>query len=101
MPTTEDDSLGRKSPSTVIEYLREIDDKEAADALQPPGGVGQAFGLQWVAEVWGHTVVLIGYIPPEATGRLSQIENAYTLPPDTALKGSRIKISLERFWVQR
>lgn len=101
MTSTEQDSLGYKSPVKVIEYLREIGDQQAADALQPSGGTGQGFGLNWGSEVWGHTGVLIGYIPPTPTERLASIENAYTLHPDTSLKGSRIKISLERFWVER
>ncbi len=101
MASPERDSLGFKSPAAVIEYLREIGDDDAADALEPAGGTGQAFGLSWGFEVWGHTGVLIGFIPPEANGRLAAIENAYTLSPDTSLKNSRIKISLERFWVQR
>jgi hypothetical protein len=101
MVSTEKDSLGFMSPAKIVEYLREINDHAAADALDPPGGIGQAFGLNWGSEVWGHTGVLIGYIPPDASVRLATIENAYTLPPDLSLKGSLIKISLERFWVQR
>lgn len=101
MPSNKDESLGYKSPAEVIKYLRDIEDHESADALQPPGGTGQMFGLEWGKEVWGHTGILIGFIPHDAKGRLSAIENAYTLTPDPSLKGSRIKITLERFWVQR
>lgn len=101
MASSEHDSLGYKSATKVIEYLREIGDDVAAEALDPPGGTGQAFGLNFGSEVWGHTGVLVGYIPNTPSGRFAQIENAYTLPPDASLKGSRVKISLERFWVQR
>lgn len=101
MARSEQDCLGYGSPASVIEYLREIGDDDAADALAPPGGTGQMFGLEWGKEVWGQTGVLIGYIPGDGTGRLTDIQNAYTIAPDPLLKGARVKITLERFWVQR
>lgn len=101
MACSEHDSLGHKSAAKVIEYLREIGDDAAADALQPPGGTGQGFGISWGSEVYGHTGVLIGYIPSKPAGRLSKIENAVTLPPEPSLKDSRVKITLERFYVHR
>jgi hypothetical protein len=101
MPNPQRESLGFKSPTKVLEYLREIGDDDAAERLQPRGGTGQAFGLSWGSEVWGHTGLLIGYIPVEPANRLAPVQNAYTLAPDPSLKGARIKITLERFWVQR
>lgn len=101
MASSAKDNLGNKNPSKVIEYLREIDDHEAADALAPAGGTGQSLHLNWGSEVWGHTGVLVGFIPPDPSHRLAPIKNAAILPPDPSLKGSRVKISLEKFWVQR
>lgn len=101
MAKTESDLLGKKSPQAIIEYLREIGDDEAADALVPSGGTGQMFGINWGAEVWGHTGMLIGFIPAAGTSQMTPIENAYTITPNHTLKGSRAKITLERFWVQR
>lgn len=101
MARSDQDCLGHGSPVSVIKYLRDIGDDDAADALAPVGGTGQMFGLEWGKEVWGHTGVLIGYIPNDGDGRLIDIENAFTVTPDPKLKGSRVKITLERFWVQR
>jgi hypothetical protein len=100
MASSAHDSLGAQSPASVIEYLRRIGDDDAADRLQPPGGTGQGFGLDFGSEVWGQTGVLVGFIPPRPAERLAPVENAYTLPPDASLKGSRVKISLERLWVE-
>ncbi|MFL9502292.1 hypothetical protein ACJMQP_19700 [Rhodopseudomonas palustris] len=100
MASSANDSLGAQSPATIIDYLRAIGDDETADRLQPPGGTGQGFGFDFGSDVWGQTGVLVGFIPPTPSGRLAAVENAYTLAPDYSLKGSRIKISLERFWVE-
>jgi hypothetical protein len=101
MARTAEDLLGNKSSRAVIEYLREIGDDEAADALAPPGGTGQMLGFSWGNEVWGYTGMLIGFIPAEGTGQRTPIDNAYTIAADPTLKGSRTKITLERFWVER
>lgn len=101
MSRSEENSLGFKSPTTVINYLREIGDDDAADTLAPPGGTGQGFSLEWGKEVWGRTGALIGYIPDSSNDRLSPIENAFTVRPDQTLRGSRVKITLDSFWVQR
>lgn len=93
-------SLGNKSPAKVIEYLRHIGDNEAADSLQAAGGAGQSLTLSWGKQVWGHTGILVGYIPADAKDQMVPIENGFALAPDPGLKDSRIRITLERFWVQ-
>lgn len=101
MARAPEDLLGNKSPKAIVEYLREIGDDEAADALAPPGGTGQMLGFSWGNEVWGYTGMLIGFIPAEGSGQRTLIQNAYTVAADPALQGSRTKITLERFWVER
>lgn len=99
---TENESLGAKQPKSVIAYLREIGDDEAADRLQQTGAGGQGLFLNWGEEVWGLTGMILGYIPPEAAATDDgEIQNATTMAPDAELKDTRIKISLDRFWVQR
>lgn len=99
MAWSANDSLGAQNPKAVIQYLRDIGDDEAAAKLHTKGGTGQGLGLSWFDQVYGHTGVLIGYIPATATKAVSDIENAVTLPPDPTLKNTRVKITLERLYV--
>ena len=88
-------------PMTRIEaYLRDIGDDDAADRLFPPGGGGQNFGFNFGSEVWGHTGVALGFIPPTAAGQTT-IADATALAPEPALKNTQVKIMLDQFWVQR
>lgn len=93
------DSLGAQSPKAVIKYLREIGDDEAADKLDAKGGTGQGLSLPWQDQVYGYTSLLIGFIPAQPTETMAAIENAVLLPPDPALKNSRVKITLEQLYV--
>lgn len=95
------DLLGSKPKKQIADYLREIGDEDAADRMMARGGSGQGFGPMWGTDVWGYTGILIGHIDPDANGEAIDIQNAMTLVPDTSLKGTRIKITLERFWVHR
>lgn len=98
---SESNNLGNKSLSTILKYLREIGDDEAVAQLQAKGGVGQGLGIPWGTQVWGHSGFLCGYLPPEPDSKFSTIQNAFALPPDPSLKNTRIKITMERFWVHR
>ncbi|MGQ3046350.1 MAG: hypothetical protein ACT6Q8_12160 [Niveispirillum sp.] len=95
------DLLGSKSTGTIAEYLREIGDDEAADRMVAKGGSGQGMGSFWGQDVWGYTGLLIGFIAPDAKGTNISIMNAMTLEPDNTLKNTRVKITLDRFWVHR
>lgn len=95
------DILGLRPPKAVIAHLREIGDDDAADYLSQMTPGGQMFGMNWGDEVWGHTGMILGYITPEEGDEPGIIQNASTMTPDPALKGSRIKISLDRFYVHR
>lgn len=99
MTSYSSDSLGQQPVKTIIEYLREIGDDDAADYLAFPAPGGQMYGLNWGDQVWGHSGMILGFIPPEEGDQPGMILNAAALPPDPKLKGARIKISLDRFYV--
>ncbi|MEJ8476430.1 hypothetical protein [Roseibium algae] len=92
-------SIGNKSPSTIKSYLESIGDQAALQELFPNGGVGQGLGINWGGQVWGHTGFICGYLPPVTEEKLSKIESALTLKPDLDLVNTRVKITLEKFWV--
>lgn len=93
------DLLGQQHPRQIAEYLRQIGDDAAADRLAPRGGSGQSMNWPWGDDVWGYTGLLIGYLAPTAAGTSVEVVNAMSLPPDQSLKNTRVKITLERFWV--
>lgn len=94
-------SIGYKSRPAIQKYLRDIGDDDAIEELFPSGGIGQGLGDFWGSQVWGYTGMLCGFLPPEANGQLSSIQSAFSLDPDATLKNSRVKITLEKFWVHR
>lgn len=97
----ENDSLGSKSRTKIAQYLAEIGDEEAAVRFRGTGGGGQGLGARLLGiDQYAHTGILLGYIEPGAGGKLINIENALTLGADTTLKGSRVKITLDKFFVQ-
>lgn len=93
------DLLGNKPANTIAKYLREIGDEDAAERMLARGVSGQSVRFRWGDDAWGHTGLLMGFIPPDAVGERIEIQDATALAPDNSLKGSRIKITLERFWV--
>ncbi|MGY3690148.1 hypothetical protein ACVIGA_000228 [Bradyrhizobium sp. USDA 3240] len=99
MAWSANDSLGAQNPKAVIKYLREIGDDDAADKLHAKGGTGQGLSMPWQDQVYGYTGLLIGYIPSAPSDGTAAITNAVVLPPDPALKNSRVKITIERLYV--
>ena len=94
-------SLGSKSRTKIAEYLREIDDPDAAARFSGIGGGGQGFGANMLGvDQYCYTGILIGFIDNGMSGRIIPIQNATTLIADTSLKDSRIKITLDKFYVQ-
>jgi hypothetical protein len=94
--------IGDKSRDVIQKYLREIGDDEAVEELFPSGGVGQGgLGISWGSQVWGHTGMLCGFLSPESHGTQAEIQSAFRLHPDDALRNSRVKITLEKFWVHK
>lgn len=94
-------SLGHKSRTTIAAYLLDIGDVEAAARFSGQGGGGQGLTARvFGTDQYAHTGILLGYITPGATGRLIEIQNALTLSPDLALKNSRVKVTLDKLYVQ-
>lgn len=93
-------SLGAKSHRHIADYLREIGDDEAAERFEGRSGTGQSLPSFFGTDVWAYTGMLIGFIPPGGAADPSEIKNAMGLAADVSLKGTRIKVSLDRFWVQ-
>lgn len=93
--------LGSQHETKIAEYLRAIGDDDAADSFVVKGGTGQSMNWPFMNHVWGYTGLMIGFLPPSATGAQIDIENAMTLPAALELKGTRVKITLDRFWVHK
>ena len=93
-------SIGALPRHKIVEYLRGIGDDPAADRLEMKGGAGQTFGLTFGDQTYGHTGMMIGFLPPQAN-EPGVIQDAVSMQPDEALRGARVKITLERFWVDR
>jgi uncharacterized protein YfiM (DUF2279 family) len=94
------DSLGAGDNTSIYEYLIEIDDLDAADLFRPDHAAGHSVGYPLVTRSWNHTGVAIGFIEPEAT-QLVEVVNAASINPDTTLINSRIKITLDKFFVHQ
>jgi len=93
-------SLGHQPRSEIVRYLRDIGDHDAADSLEGQGAGGQAFGFGFGSESYNHSGMLIGYLPPQAS-TAGVVQNAVSIEPDVSLRDARVKITLERFWVDR
>jgi hypothetical protein len=95
------ESLSAKSRTKIASYLRDIGDEEAALRFTPSGGGGQGFMAKMLGmDQYAHTGILLGYIEPAAGAGLIPIQNALTISADAALKDSRIKITLDKVFVQ-
>lgn len=93
-------SLGAQHPSKVVEYLFEINDEESANRLMGGVATGQGMGILFGQDHYLYTGALIGYIPPGGGTPSSDIINATQMSADPELKGQRIKITLDKFFVQ-
>lgn len=94
------DSLAFKSDRTIAEYLRLIGDDAAAMRFSDTGVAGQGFKrLLGGQDQYAYSGILMGFIPLASKGRVLQIQNAFELDPDTSLRGDRIKITLDKFYV--
>jgi len=101
MPFNPKNMLGNLPAPRIDSYLRTIGDDATADRLFPPGGAGQNFSIKFGSEVWGHSGIALGFIPPTATGAQTVIEDATIMEPDAALRNVQLKIALDQFWVER
>jgi hypothetical protein len=102
MTSMQKQSLGFRKPEKIAEYLRQIGDEDAALRFDGPQAAGQSMTSFFGGDdAWAHTGILLGFISPSPpNAKLIDIENAHQIPADDTLKNTRIKIALERFWVQ-
>jgi hypothetical protein len=94
--------IGNQPPSQAAAKLREMDDHETAAALEA-GSQREArtFGvlgwLQGRERAWQHTGHAFGFIePPAADKQRLPIRHAGRIPADEALKGARLRVTLDR-----
>lgn len=93
-------SLGAQHPSKVAEYLLEIGDEEGSRRLMASSASGQVLAGLLGNDQYLHTGVIVGYIAPGGKGAMAEIVNATQMAADDGLRGHRIKITLDKFFVQ-
>lgn len=94
------DSLGAESDDAIAKYLLEIGDESAAKRFLGSAGAAQGMGRFYGADQYAFTGVLIGFVPPASSGQSIRIENAMTISPEHELRNKRVKITLDKFYVQ-
>ena len=95
--------IGSLPPAEAAAKLREIGEDEIADALTAaPQAAPTTYGLLSRLSIgryraWQHTAHAIGYLAPVAgpESGLLPIQHAANIAPDEALKGGRIKLTLD------
>lgn len=87
-----DDSLGAQPPQNIKAYLLEIGDDQ--EALQLATGQGLL-----ARSPWRHTGVSVGFIGDSPAAE--KIVSAFALAEDSSLRGQRIKITLNKFHLEK
>jgi len=96
------DSLGSKNPNKIAEYLLSIGDEKAAARFKSAGTTGQGFMSGLLGnDPYAYMGILLGFVDPDAAGSVIAISDAPTIEPDLSLKGKRVKITLDKFYVQK
>jgi hypothetical protein len=97
--------LGALSPEQAAAKLREVDENEAATALertQEAVSFGGPRGIRWPFsdKPWQHTAHAFGYLAPAPLGSDPlPIQHVGNIAADPTLKNSRVKITLDRLRV--
>jgi hypothetical protein len=98
--------LGNLPPTEAVAKLREAGEAEAAAALETASqeAGGRVFSLprlRWPFQdkPWQHTAHTFGFLAPVASTRTIPIAAIGDVPADVSLRGSRIKITLDRLRV--
>jgi hypothetical protein len=93
--------LAERSLAEIVAYLREIEDEEGAarlerQALRPQG---QGLGAALLPTKYLRSGVVVGFVPNGGEQRRG-IVDANTIEPEVALRGRRVKVTLDQFFVQ-
>jgi len=92
------DTLGAMAPAQIADYLAEIGDFDGETRYRNAAAAGQA--ALFNKDAYSHTGMVIGFVAPNAAqGKTCPVESATQLAADTALIQTRIKISLDKFFV--
>jgi hypothetical protein len=93
--------LGRLPPDRLAEKMRELGEAEApvSDPRAAPS-FGTLDFLPFRERLWAHTAHAFGYLAPAKPGSaLLPIRHAGNMEADAALKGARLRITLDRLRV--
>src|SRR5712692_703051 len=99
--------VGTMSPLQVAAKMRELGDTGTADEIEAavsrsstPAGTFSILESLFGTRPWQHTSHAYGYLPITKPGRdRLPIQHAGNIEPDTTLRNSRVKISLNRLRV--
>lgn len=92
-------SLGARDNAEIAAYLLSIGDQKGAMALMQAGAEGASIQLPGYNPAWRHTGMVVGFIAPgNLTGTASPV-SATLIESDENLMETRVKITLERFYV--
>ncbi|MEF3063067.1 hypothetical protein V4C85_24965 [Ralstonia solanacearum] len=93
------ESLGARAPGEIAAYLTLLEDLDGAQQFMSAGVAGQ--GIPFLSPSYSRTGLALGYVQPHGSvpTNTSPIVGAGTLESDRNLIGTRIKISLDKFFV--
>jgi hypothetical protein len=103
-------SLAALPPLVAAAKLREVGETDAAEALENASALGQPeisqdfgiFNRAKAPQPWLHSGTNVGYLPPVASDADSiPIISARRVGADATLKGARVKVTLDRFYVAK
>lgn len=92
-----ENSLGALPAQDIVNYLIAIEDLDEASRFSDGGVTGQ--GLPGYHPAYSHTGMVVGFIEPSEDAEL-QIQSASSIQADRTLQGQRIKVTLDRFFVE-
>lgn len=93
--------LAERTLPEIVAYLRAIEDDEGADrlerqALRPQG---QSLAAAILPTKYLRSGLVVGFVPNEGE-QARAIVDANTIEPEVDLKGRRVKVTLDQFFVQ-
>jgi hypothetical protein len=94
--------LGNLSPEQVADKLREVGEEADANAVERAGAVAKSafdLGSWWPFgdRPWQHVGHAFGFVSGAAAGA-RDIVDAGRIKPQTALRGGRVKVTLDGLW---